>query len=103
PYEQNRATGGFILIDPRTNGTVAAGMIRSEVRAVPTPPQERPTVRLVSPNVTWEGWNIPREEREARNGHKAAVVWFTGVSGAGKTTIAREVERRLFAEGKQVV
>jgi len=57
----------------------------------------------VSPNVTWEGWNIPREEREARNGHKAGIVWFTGVSGAGKTTIAREVERTLFNEGRQVV
>jgi bifunctional enzyme CysN/CysC len=53
----------------------------------------------VSPDVVWEEWNIPREERELRNGHGAAVLWFTGLSGAGKTTIARELERTLFAAG----
>jgi bifunctional enzyme CysN/CysC len=57
----------------------------------------------VSPDVVWEGWNVSREEREARNGHGAAVLWFTGLSGAGKTTIAREVERRLFEQGVQTM
>lgn len=55
--------------------------------------------RPVSPGVVWEGWNIPRGDREEHNGHKAAVVWLTGPSAAGKTTIAREVERRLFRRG----
>ena len=58
-----------------------------------------PAATTVSPGVTWEGWNIPREAREARQGHRAAVVWLTGMSGAGKTTISRAVERRLFEDG----
>ena len=46
---------------------------------------------------------MPREEREARNGHKAAVLWFTGLSGAGKSTIARALERQLFEQGCQTM
>jgi len=114
-YRVNIATGSFALVDPHTNRTVAAGMIRGEVRRVEEvqPPSDAsPSAEdaeetgggtLMSPDVTWEGWNIPREEREARNGHRAAVVWFTGMSGAGKTTIAREVERLLFAQGVQTM
>lgn len=106
PYRVNNATGCFILMDPHSNVTVAAGMIRGEVRRVE---ERRPSAagdsvsRPVSPNVTWESWNIPREDREDRNGHKALVIWFTGMSGAGKSTIAREVERRLFGEGVQTM
>ncbi|HEX6373485.1 MAG TPA: sulfate adenylyltransferase subunit CysN [Longimicrobium sp.] len=104
-YQGNRATGSFILVDPYTNVTVAAGMIRGPVQtadelfsaAGPEP------AAAVSPDVVWEGWNVSREEREARNGHGAAVLWFTGLSGAGKTTIAREVERRLFERGVQTM
>ena len=111
PYRTNKPTGAFVLIDPYSNATVAAGMIRG---AAQSPDEvagraarlERSAdaaaaveAREVSPNVTWEGLNIPREEREARHGHQAAVVWFTGLSGSGKTTIAREVERRLFEAG----
>ena len=59
---------------------------------VPTSP-----ATTVSAGVTWEAWNIPREAREARQRHRAAVVWFTGMPGAGKTTTARAVELRLFA------
>jgi bifunctional enzyme CysN/CysC len=100
-YRVNIATGSFVLIDPHTNVTVAAGMIRGEVRRVEeaTEAAARPAGGPVSPNVTWEGWNVSRAEREALNGHRAAVVWFTGMSGAGKTTIARQVERRLFEQG----
>jgi bifunctional enzyme CysN/CysC len=100
-YRVNIATGSFILIDPHDNATVAAGMIRGEVRRVEEAGEIAATssVRPASPNVTWEGWNVSRAEREASNGHKAAVVWFTGMSGAGKTTIARRVERRLFEQG----
>jgi bifunctional enzyme CysN/CysC len=92
PYRMNRETGSFVLVDPFTHATVAAGMIRGEVRA----PEEKTEA---SPNVAWEGWNVPRAEREARNGHRAAVVWLTGLPGAGKTTAARALERELFALG----
>ncbi|HEX6926567.1 MAG TPA: sulfate adenylyltransferase subunit CysN [Longimicrobiaceae bacterium] len=102
PYERNRQTGSFILIDPHTNVTVAGGMIRGEVKEAPQP-AERPAIRAVSPDVVWQSWNIPREEREARNGHGAAVVWFTGLSGSGKSTIARGVEKELFAQGHQTM
>jgi bifunctional enzyme CysN/CysC len=100
PYDRNRNTGSFILIDPRTNSTVAAGMITGEVRQIEE--AALPAVR-VSPDVRWEDAGVSRGAREDRNGHRAAVLWFTGLSGAGKTTIARELERRLFAEGRQVV
>jgi bifunctional enzyme CysN/CysC len=92
-YRVNSATGSFVVIDPRTNVTVAAGMIRGETRA------EAPTQARRSPNVSWENWNIPRAERERAHGHTAGVVWLTGLSGSGKSTIARAVERQLFAEG----
>jgi bifunctional enzyme CysN/CysC len=91
-YQQNRSTGSFILVDPHTNTTVAAGMIRGETK---TAEGIAPEV-AASPNVVWQDWNVAREAREARNGHKAAVLWFTGLSGAGKSTIARELESRLF-------
>jgi bifunctional enzyme CysN/CysC len=102
-YEKSIATGSFILIHPHTHATVAAGMIRGEVREAPDPDDiERPR-RAVSPDVVWEPWNIPRAEREQRTGHSAAIVWFTGLSGSGKTTIARALERRLFDAGCQTI
>jgi bifunctional enzyme CysN/CysC len=91
-YRVNVATGNFVLIDRDTNATVAAGMIRGEVH-------ETQTRLPAATHVVWQDWNIPRAEREKLNGHRAAVVWLTGLSGAGKTTIARETERRLFARG----
>ena len=104
-YQGNRATGSFILVDPYTNVTVAAGMIRGPVQTADElfAAAARDEPAAVSPDVVWEGWNVSREEREARNGHGAAVLWFTGLSGAGKTTIAREVERRLFEQGVQTM
>ena len=103
PYERSIATGSFILIHPHTHVTVAAGMIRGEVREAPDPDDiERPR-SAVSPNVVWEPWNIPRQERELRNGHRAAILWFTGLSGSGKSTIARALERTLFEAGCQTV
>ncbi len=99
-YRVNLATGNFVLVDPHTNVTVAAGMIRGEVRRLEALEDAQDAIdRPVSPAVVWQGWNVPRVERESRNGHRATVVWFTGMSGAGKTTIAREVERRLFERG----
>jgi bifunctional enzyme CysN/CysC len=94
-YLINSSTGSFILIDPHTNLTVGAGMIRGVPRTIERPKSDTG----VSTDVVWQGWNIPREEREARNGHRGAIVWLTGLSGAGKTTIAREVERQLFERG----
>jgi bifunctional enzyme CysN/CysC len=102
PYKINRETGSFVLIDPDSNTTVAAGMIRGSGQGV-TPVgqdiEEQTTVRRTSPDVVWEGLNIRREDREERNGHKSAVLWFTGLSGSGKSTVARALERRLFSEG----
>ena len=109
PYRANHETGAFILIDPYSNATVAAGMIRGEALSPEAVGREAARLertaetRLVSPNVVWEGHNVSREQREASQGHGAAVVWFTGLSGSGKTTVAREVERRLFERGAQTM
>ncbi|CAN5183370.1 sulfate adenylyltransferase subunit CysN [soil metagenome] len=117
-YQVNQKTGSFVIIDPATNVTLAAGMIRAAStestdeelmtddgnrETVETRPYQGGTEGGVSPDVTWEPWNIPREEREKRNGHKAAVIWLTGISGAGKSTIAKAVEKKLWDEGKQTV
>lgn len=107
PYQTNRATGNFILIDPYSNNTVAAGMIRRAAReladvTVANFSEKLATVtspRPKSANIVWERTAIGREMREARHGHKAAVLWFTGLSGSGKSTIARLLERRLYALG----
>lgn len=101
-YQLNRATGSFILIDPVTNKTVAAGMIRGraqDVEDLMAGEVETASVRPKSSNVVWEQEGISLADREARNGHKAAVLWFTGLSGSGKSTIARKLEQRLFADG----
>jgi bifunctional enzyme CysN/CysC len=105
PYRVNRATGAFVLIDGFGNGTVGAGMIRGGVQTPGDLVREAGGRRMrpSSPDVAWEPAELSRSAREARNGHRAAVVWFTGLSGAGKTTLARAVERRLFDAGCQTV
>ncbi len=104
PYQINQRTGSFIIIDPASNVTVGAGMIRAgSTVSKDEPPQNSLLKTQHSPNVVWEPWNIPRLEREKRNGHKAKVLWFTGISGAGKSTIAKELERKLWDEGRQTV
>lgn len=102
PYQINQKTGSFIIIDPTTNVTVGAGMIRAGSTVSKEIGEEQRT-ELVSPNVTWEPWNISREEREVRNEQKAKVLWFTGISGAGKSTIAKALEKKLWDDGKQTV
>jgi bifunctional enzyme CysN/CysC len=102
PYKINRATGSFILIDPLTNNTVAAGMIRGVPGSACGTGGGEGAKRggtTKSANTVWKEWNIPREERERRNGHRAAVLWLTGYSGAGKSTIAALLETRLFGAG----
>ncbi len=101
-YQINKKTGSFVIIDPTTNVTVGGGMMRAG-STVSEESKSRSISKEKSPNVVWEPWNIPREEREKRNGHSSELLWLTGISGAGKSTIAKELERRLFDEGKQTV
>jgi bifunctional enzyme CysN/CysC len=97
PYKVNRATGSFILIDPESLRTVAAGMVRSQA----LPPAGLGQGH--SPNTFAQRPNLPRDIREARNGHPAAVLWFTGLSGAGKSTLARALEQLLHQRGCQTM
>lgn len=85
-YQENRATGAFILIDRATNLTVGAGMIRFGLR------------RAV--NLHWQSFEVTKEARAAMKGQKPVVVWFTGLSGAGKSTIANILESRLNNLGR---
>jgi bifunctional enzyme CysN/CysC len=85
-YEQGKDLGGFILIDRFTNATVGAGMITHALRR--------------SQNIHWQALDVDRFTRAAAKGQRPAVVWFTGLSGAGKSTIANIVERKLQAEGR---
>ena len=84
PYEQNRTCGSFILIDPRDNATVAAGMIKAATRAA----HIIPSAGRVSP-----------QTRAKLLGHRALTVWFTGLPGSGKSTLARAAEAELAAAG----
>lgn len=101
PYRLNNETGNFILIDPSTCTTIAAGMILP-VRTEDAIALEEERAESSS-NVHWFPWNISREDREKRNGQKAAVLWFTGLSGAGKSTIAQQLEHRLHAMNRQTM
>jgi len=85
PYEENRDTGGFILIDRFTNDTAGAGMIAFGLRR--------------ASNIHWQALTVGRGERAALKGQSPAVLWFTGLSGAGKSTIADLVEKKLHAVG----
>lgn len=107
-YQVNQKTGSFIIIDPASNVTVGAGMIRAGStekgkNGENLTETEKKPAKQKSPDVVWEPWNIPLAEREKRNGHKATVIWFTGISGAGKSTIAKELERKLWESGKQTI
>jgi bifunctional enzyme CysN/CysC len=82
PYRRNRETGAFILIDESTNNTVAAGMITGASQ------QE--------PHIVWHSGAVTREQR----GGQGMTLWFTGLSGSGKSSVAVEVERRLVASGR---
>jgi bifunctional enzyme CysN/CysC len=86
PYGENRDTGGFILIDRFTNATVAAGMIDFGLRR--------------ATNVHWQALDVNKTARSGLKVQKASVLWFTGLSGSGKSTIANLVEKALFADGR---
>ncbi len=95
-YRRNRVTGSLIIIDEATNETVAAGVILdTEVEGVIEEPK---TER--SPNVKWQGSRMTRERRREALGHGGATLWFTGLPGAGKSTVAAAVEERLVEAGQ---
>ncbi|MFZ1469974.1 MAG: sulfate adenylyltransferase subunit CysN [Paracoccaceae bacterium] len=85
-YASNPDLGGFILIDRISNATVAAGLIHFALRR--------------SQNIHWQAVDVNREAHAAQKTQKPAVVWFTGLSGSGKSTIANLVEKKLHALGK---
>jgi bifunctional enzyme CysN/CysC len=101
-YNKNRETGSFIIIDPDTNFTVGAGMIRGAVRSIEETihAEVKADVEEELPvKVEIERAPVSLKEREERYKHKTAVIWFTGLSGAGKSTIAKSLERLLFSTG----
>ena len=85
-YEANHDMGGFILIDRITNATVGAGMIRFALRR--------------SQNIHWQALDVSKTTRAAAKSQAPAVLWFTGLSGSGKSTIANLVEKKLQAMGR---
>ena len=89
PYEVNRDTGAFILIDRFTNETAGAGMIAFGLRR--------------ASNLHWQTLTVGREQRAALKEQRAAVLWLTGLSGAGKSTIADLVEKKLLASGRHTM
>ncbi len=85
PYRKNRALGSFILIDRATNETVCAGMVDYALRR--------------SANVVWQPLSVSKAERAEIKGHRGCCIWFTGLSGSGKSTVANQLEKALFAQG----
>ncbi len=86
PYADNRSLGGFILVDKLSNRTVAAGMINFQLRR--------------ADNIQWQAIDIDKAARSAQKNQRGRVVWLTGLSGAGKSTIANLVDKRLYALGR---
>ena len=85
PYDDNRATGAFVLIDPLADATVGVGIIRFALRR--------------ASNVVWQALKVDKEARSRAMGQKPCILWFTGLSGAGKSTIADRVEQKLQSLG----
>lgn len=85
-YAKNRATGSFIIIDRMTNATVGAGMIDFALRR--------------ASNVHWQALDVNKKARAALKSQRPAVLWFTGLSGSGKSTIANQLEQHLHSLGK---
>jgi bifunctional enzyme CysN/CysC len=85
-YAENRVTGAFVLIDRMTNATAGAGMILHPLRR--------------ASNVHWQALDVDKKARAELKHQKAAVLWFTGLSGSGKSTIANLLEKKLHANGR---
>jgi bifunctional enzyme CysN/CysC len=93
PYEKNRATGAFIIIDRMTNITIGAGMIVDRVVS-------KPKISVpVSKNIVKSDSLVSAEDRQKLLNQKGATLWLTGLSGSGKSTIARQLERELIDMG----
>jgi len=89
PYAENRTLGGFILIDKVSNATVAAGMLHFALRR--------------AQNVHWQAVDIGRKQHADLKNQRPAVLWFTGLSGSGKSTIANLVEKKLYQMNRHTV
>ena len=96
-YRRNRVTGSLIIIDEATNDTVAAGVILDTEVEDQQSPARSGSER--SPNVRWQGTRMTRQRRREALGRAGATLWFTGLPGAGKSTIAAAVEERLLGLG----
>jgi len=102
PYKKNRLTGSFVVVDPVSNGTVAAGMI---IDRLPEGQIRSAAVGLSAPrseNIRAEVSPVSVEARERLLDQRAVTLWMTGLSGSGKSSIAQELERRLHAQGRHV-
>ncbi|MBL7493568.1 sulfate adenylyltransferase subunit CysN [Frankia sp. AgB1.9] len=89
PYVSNRDMGGFVVVDRLSNATVGAGLLRFSLRR--------------ASNVHWQALEVTTEAHSRLKGHRPAVVWFTGLSGAGKSTIANRTEQQLHSLGVHTV
>ena len=95
-YAKNRATGAFIVIDPMTHATVGAGMITDRIV------QKRESAAPVSRNITAETGLVSAEERQSLFRQRPATLWMTGLSGSGKSSVAKALEKRLIDAGYAV-
>ena len=86
-YQENKNMGSMIIIDPISNQTIGVGMVNFALRR--------------AQNIHLQSLSITKELREKMNGHKGQVLWLTGLSGSGKSTIANALEKQLYAEGKK--
>ena len=88
-YDENRSMGGFVMIDRMTNNTVGMGLLNFALRR--------------ASNIHWQAMDIDKAARASAKGQKPVVLWFTGLSGAGKSTVANVVEKKLHALGRHTV
>jgi bifunctional enzyme CysN/CysC len=89
PYRQNKTTGGFIIIDKLSNHTVGMGLIDFALRR--------------SDNIHWQNMDITKEQRAQQKNQLPKIIWFTGLSGSGKSSIANILEKKLHTMGKHTI
>jgi bifunctional enzyme CysN/CysC len=88
-YDDNRGMGGFVMIDRMTNNTVGMGLLNFALRR--------------ASNIHWQAMDIDKDARAGAKGQRPVVLWFTGLSGSGKSTVANVVEQKLHARGRHTV